>query len=68
MATVVWTLNPFTEPCGWWVLLGPLTITILVRFVSGVPILEKKLKTRDGFEEYAKRTNIFFPLPPKGSQ
>lgn len=42
-------------------LLGALTITILVRYVSGVPLLEVRMKKYEGFEEYAKEVPIFFP-------
>jgi steroid 5-alpha reductase family enzyme len=50
---------------GWMTIFGPLTITVLILFVSGVPLLEKKYKGRADFEVYKKRTSIFFPLPPK---
>ena len=46
---------------------GPLLITLLLLFVSGVPLLEKKYKDNPLFQEYAKKTSIFFPLPPKKS-
>jgi steroid 5-alpha reductase family enzyme len=45
--------------------IGPLTITWLVRFVSGVPLLEQKYKNREDFKAYAAKTSIFIPLPPK---
>jgi len=46
-------------------LISPIVITLLLRFVSGVPLLEKHMKTKPGFEAYAKRTAIFFPWFPK---
>jgi steroid 5-alpha reductase family enzyme len=46
---------------SWWTIIGPLTITILVRFVSGVPLLEKKYKDREDFKVYASKTNVFIP-------
>ncbi|MEI7818859.1 MAG: DUF1295 domain-containing protein [bacterium] len=49
----------------WWFVIGPLTITILVRFVSGVPLLEKKMMQNPKFWAYAQRTNVFLPMPPK---
>ena len=55
------SLNPMTF-IG---LVGPLFITYLLLYVSGVPLLEKKYKNNPLFQEYAKRTSIFFPLPPK---
>ena len=54
-------------PDGWITIVGPLAITILILFVSGVPLLEKKYAGRADFEEYKKRTSIFIPLPPKGA-
>jgi steroid 5-alpha reductase family enzyme len=50
---------------GWLTIIGPFTITMLILFVSGIPLLEKKYAGRDDFEEYKKKTSIFFPLPPK---
>jgi steroid 5-alpha reductase family enzyme len=44
-----------------WTIIGPITITILVRFVSGVPMLEKKYKDREDFKLYASKVNIFVP-------
>ncbi|WP_162151117.1 DUF1295 domain-containing protein [Haploplasma modicum] len=46
-------------------LVGPLVITLLLLFVSGVPLLEKRYKDNLLYQEYAKRTSIFFPLPSK---
>jgi steroid 5-alpha reductase family enzyme len=71
--------NYFGEVTQWWgifiialsipnsifTIIGPLTITTLILFVSGVPLLEKKYEGRPDFEEYKKRTSIFIPLPPK---
>lgn len=45
--------------------ISPLTITLLLRFVSGVPMLERKLEERKGWTEYARKTNAFFPWFPK---
>ena len=49
----------------WWLIVSPITITVLVRFVSGVPLLEQKMMQRATYRAYAKQTNVFFPLPPK---
>ena len=46
-------------------IVGPLFITYLLLYVSGVPLLEKKYKNNEAFQAYAKKTSIFFPLPPK---
>lgn len=71
--------NYFGEVTMWWgiflisffatqnylFIVSPLTITYLILFVSGVPLLEKKYEGRPDFAEYKKRTSIFFPLPQK---
>lgn len=50
---------------GWITFYSPLIITLLLRFVSGVPILEKEFAKRPGFKQYAAETNIFIPWFPK---
>ena len=73
--------NYFGEAVMWWAVwivsistletlnligfVGPLLITLLLLFVSGVPLLEKKYKDNPLFQEYARKTSVFFPLPPK---
>lgn len=47
----------------WWTLIGPLTIHLLLRYVSGVPLLEDKYKGRADFEAYKRTTPIFIPKP-----
>ena len=54
-----------SAPNGWLGLVGPIAITGLLLFVSGVPLLEKKYKGRPDWEEYKKRTPVFFPWFPK---
>lgn len=46
-------------------IIGPITITLLVRYVSGVPLLEKKYLNNKAFQDYAKETSIFIPMLPK---
>jgi len=50
---------------GWWAVISPLTITFLLLFVSGIPLLEKKYKDNPEFQVYAKKTSIFIPWRPK---
>lgn len=57
-------LIALSVPGSFFTIVGPLTITILILFVSGVPLLEKKYAGRPDFERYKKRTSVFFPLPP----
>ena len=77
--------NYFGESLLWWGLfvaaipvfsgwdfltaLGPLFLTLLLLFVSGVPLLEKSADKRHGgeaaYQEYKRRTSLFVPLPPR---
>lgn len=51
---------------GAWGLIGSLVMTVLLRRVSGVTLLEKSLvKRREGYNEYVARTSPFIPRPPK---
>lgn len=52
-------------PHGYLTIVGPLLITFLILFVSGVPMLERKYAGRPDFEAYKKRTSMFIPLPPR---
>lgn len=45
--------------------LSPILINLLLRFVSGVPFLERKFMKDEEFREYAQRTPIFIPGIPK---
>lgn len=51
---------------GWYTLFSPLLMTFLLRYVSGVTLLEKTLRlTKPGYAAYAASTNAFFPWFPK---
>lgn len=51
---------------GWWTVIGPAAMTVLLMKVSGVDLLEKSIgKRRPGYDEYIRRTNAFFPGPPR---
>jgi steroid 5-alpha reductase family enzyme len=51
---------------GAWGLIGALVMTILLRRVSGVTLLEKSLvKRREGYVDYVRRTSPFVPRPPR---
>jgi steroid 5-alpha reductase family enzyme len=66
-ATMWWGIWLIALPVPYGVLgiISPVTITFLLLFVSGVPMLEKKYRGRPDFEAYAERTNAFFPWFPK---
>jgi steroid 5-alpha reductase family enzyme len=71
--------NYFGEILMWWgvfiitipfvnsfyFIVGPLTITLLLIFVSGIPMLEKKYRGNPIFEAYKKRTSVLIPMPPR---
>lgn len=48
-------------PFGWIGLVSGALVTALVRFVSGVPILERSWRDRPGFEAWARTTPVFVP-------
>jgi steroid 5-alpha reductase family enzyme len=52
-----------SSPSGLLGIIGPLIITYLILFVSGVPMLEEKYEGNQEFEEYKKRTSKFIPNP-----
>jgi len=52
-------------PGSWFAIIGPLTISILILKVSGIPMLEKKMAENPDFAEYKRRTSVFLPWFPK---
>jgi len=46
---------------GWIFIFSPIIMTLLLRFVSGVPLLEKRYADDEEYQRYAKKTNKFFP-------
>lgn len=72
--------NYFGDFCVWWgiwivsaatgvgiyTIVGPVVMTFFLLRVSGVAMLERSIgKRRPGYDEYARRTNAFFPAPPR---
>lgn len=55
-------------PYFWYTIVSPFLITLLLRFVSGVPMLEAKWQGDPEFAAYAKKTNAFIPWFPKNQQ
>jgi steroid 5-alpha reductase family enzyme len=47
---------------GWIMLASPLIMTFLLRFVSGVPMLEKKYNDHPDWNEYKQKTAPFVPF------
>jgi steroid 5-alpha reductase family enzyme len=52
-------------PVGWIGLVGPITITLLLVFVSGIPLAEKRHQGEPAWEAYKRRTSAFLPMPPR---
>ncbi len=74
--------NYFGDACVWWGIalvaaesglgaigiIGAIVMTVLLRRVSGVPMLERSMaKRRPGYSEYVARTSPFVPRPPRPS-
>jgi len=77
--------NYFGEMLVWWglflyvvpvlhgaafvLVIGPVFITLLLLFVSGIPLLEKSADEKYGsdgaYRDYKRRTSILVPLPPR---
>lgn len=71
--------NYFGELMMWWgifiviipipgslfFIISPVTITCLLLFVSGIPLLEKKYAGNQNFEAYKKKTSALIPMLPK---
>jgi steroid 5-alpha reductase family enzyme len=65
--TMWWALYvlALSVPWGWISIIGPLTITATILFVSGVPMTEKLMESNPAFAVYKKRTSVFIPWFPK---
>ncbi len=46
---------------GWVGVIGPLTITGMILFVSGIPMTEKMMEKTPGWDGYKRRTSAFVP-------
>jgi len=53
---------------GWWAIVSPLLMSVLLMKVSGVTLLEKDIgERRPEYRGYKARTNAFFPGPRRGN-
>lgn len=67
-AVVWWGLYAFFLPVqqSWMFVFAPLMMTFLLRYISGVALLEKTLvKTKPTYQEYMQKTSAFFPWWPR---
>jgi len=60
--------TPVLEGAEWLVILGPIFLTLLLLFISGIPLLEesadKKFGNVTGYGLYKRKTSPLIPLPP----
>jgi steroid 5-alpha reductase family enzyme len=53
---------------GWWAIFSPVLMSFLLLRVSGVALLERSIsERRPEYVDYVRRTNAFFPGPPRVS-
>ena len=53
------------SPYGIFGVIGPIIITFLIVFVSGIPLAEKAIESMPGIEDYKRKTSVLIPLPPR---
>lgn len=79
-----WTRHPnyFGDACVWWgifvvsasawpgvlTIASPVVMTYFLVFATGARLLEKQMAGRPGWEDYAARTSMFVPRPPRRVQ
>jgi steroid 5-alpha reductase family enzyme len=60
---------PVLHGAAYAVVIGPVFITLLLLFVSGIPLLERSADEKYGddpaYRDYKRRTSILVPLPPR---
>jgi steroid 5-alpha reductase family enzyme len=68
-AVIWWGIFLIALSAGaWWAVVSPVVMTVLLLRVSGVALLEKDIgDRRPEYRDYIKRTNAFFPGPPKAA-
>ncbi|MFC5176423.1 DUF1295 domain-containing protein [Nocardioides taihuensis] len=73
--------NYFGDACVWWgiwlvaastgwlpallTVVAPVAMTWFLAFATGAKLLERSMMQRPGYPEYAARTSMFVPLPPR---
>jgi len=76
-----WTRHPnyFGDACVWWgiwlvaawpwpgllTIVAPVAMTYFLAFATGARLLEQTMMQRPGYPEYAARTSMFLPRPPR---
>lgn len=61
--TMWWAIALVALLCGapLWALVSPVTITLLICFVSGIPLLEEAFKDHPEWKEYKEKTSVLIP-------
>ena len=71
--------NYFGDSAVWWGLwvvaaeawpgvltvFSPVVMTYFLAFATGARLLESEMSKRPGYQDYMRRTSMFFPLPPR---
>ncbi len=52
-------------PYAWMTILAPVTITLLLVYITGIPLLENAMANNVEYQEYKKHTSKFIPWFPK---
>jgi steroid 5-alpha reductase family enzyme len=53
-------------PGGWWTLISPVIITLVLLKMTGVALTERTIvEHRPGYRDYQRRTSTFIPWWPK---
>ena len=62
-----WSIAVIALQCSWgWIgLIGPLTLTILIVFISGIPPIEKRRQNDAQYQAYKQRTSALVLLPSR---
>jgi steroid 5-alpha reductase family enzyme len=66
--SLVWWGIWLASLTSWWDLLtlpAPVTMTYFLVFATGAKLLERHMAGRPGWDEYAARTSMFVPMPPR---
>jgi steroid 5-alpha reductase family enzyme len=62
-------LIALSTPAGWWTVISPVVITVVLLKMTGVSLMEKTIvHTKPGYNDYIARTNAFIPWFPKKSK
>ncbi len=55
------SLIALSVPYGWTGIIAPITITVLLVYVTGIPLLEDAMADNSEYQQYKQKTSKFFP-------